>query len=476
MLGDTRQGLCIASLILVMLAGMHTASGVLPHQLVYNGTTVESSIPFVMPGLVVAGVDVAAIDARMSHAEASIVHLNTVLNSIAPLLSDLQARMQRLEASAPSRAASTPTALSATPVPSSARTSAVPSPTLFPSSACVYSEWSPWSLCSKSCGGGSQARNRTILLQPTGSSCSAPFNQTTVCNTHPCTVDCVVTDYGAWSPCSVVCGGGTQYRVRSVSTQPAHGGAQCPPLIDFTSCNTNACPVTECTGGTFSSVAALSALQTCIAVRGNLTIAAISTASTQLQDFLGNVRQIGGNLRIVSSPGLVDVGLPALERINGSLLIENLDGVHHLSSFGALEAVGGSLVISDCRSLTNMSGFTALQTVGGRVELHDMRSLQNISLPLLTSVRGSLSITNAGSLSSMGRWPSLAYVGGDVNVTSNTALRSVGDLGCLEMVGGEMILDRNPLLQLAGLGRLSRIRALRMVSSGAASITGLQST
>lgn len=53
---------------------------------------------------------------------------------------------------------------------------------------CFLSEWSTWSECSATCGGGLSIRNKTILQEPEsgGMPCDGPLKQTTVCNTINC--------------------------------------------------------------------------------------------------------------------------------------------------------------------------------------------------------------------------------------------------------------------------------------------------
>lgn len=59
-------------------------------------------------------------------------------------------------------------------------------------------------------------------------------------------VDCVVSAWTAWSPCSVLCGGGTQSRVRVVLRPPQEGGAACPELSDGSQRVCNDVPCHEC--------------------------------------------------------------------------------------------------------------------------------------------------------------------------------------------------------------------------------------
>jgi hypothetical protein len=117
---------------------------------------------------------------------------------------------------------------------------------------CQVSAFGGWSACSKSCGGGTRSRSRTVTVQPKngGNACPA-LTESEGCNTQGCPVDCQVSAFTGWSGCSKACEGGTQSRSRSVTVQPQNGGNACPALTESRSCNTQACPV-DCQVGPFS--------------------------------------------------------------------------------------------------------------------------------------------------------------------------------------------------------------------------------
>ena len=75
--------------------------------------------------------------------------------------------------------------------------------------------WSKWTECSTTCGGGQQQRTRQCGLPKTRSTenpCKQPLIEFNKCNTLPCPFFGEWTD---WSPCSVSCGGGNQTRTRT---------------------------------------------------------------------------------------------------------------------------------------------------------------------------------------------------------------------------------------------------------------------
>jgi len=113
---------------------------------------------------------------------------------------------------------------------------------------CVQSDWSNWGACSKTCGPGTQIRTRSILQQPKndGNTCKAS-EESRQCNTKPCPINCVQSDWSNWGACSTSCGGGTQTRTRSTSQVDKYGGIKCGPSSNTRSCNTDNCPI-DCEG------------------------------------------------------------------------------------------------------------------------------------------------------------------------------------------------------------------------------------
>ena len=110
---------------------------------------------------------------------------------------------------------------------------------------CVMSEWGSWSECSPTCGSGTQERTRTVNTPAKygGAPCSSS-TQTRGCTGPPCPVDCVMGEWGSWSECSETCGSGTQDRTRTIVTQAANDGTACPSNLTQTqTCNTQPCPV-----------------------------------------------------------------------------------------------------------------------------------------------------------------------------------------------------------------------------------------
>uniref|UniRef100_A0A8V0Z019 Adhesion G protein-coupled receptor B2 n=1 Tax=Gallus gallus TaxID=9031 RepID=A0A8V0Z019_CHICK len=104
-------------------------------------------------------------------------------------------------------------------------------------------EWSQWSVCSLTCGQGSQVRTRSCVSSPYGTLCSGLLRETRTCNnTATCPVEGQWLEWGAWSRCSVTCANGTQQRTRKCSVS-AHGWAECRGAhADARECSNPVCP------------------------------------------------------------------------------------------------------------------------------------------------------------------------------------------------------------------------------------------
>ncbi|KAL8625610.1 hypothetical protein ACOMHN_043885 [Nucella lapillus] len=107
-----------------------------------------------------------------------------------------------------------------------------------------YQAWSPWGACSLSCGGGIQHRNRSCVMPKYGGQpCRGAASQNQACNTHHCPVDGYYLDWSNWSQCSQTCGGGAQWRSR-LCQPPQYGGRDCTgPANTTQACNTHHCPI-----------------------------------------------------------------------------------------------------------------------------------------------------------------------------------------------------------------------------------------
>jgi hypothetical protein len=110
---------------------------------------------------------------------------------------------------------------------------------------CKMSGFSQWDACSAECNGGVRTRSRSIITSAAeGGNACGTRTETQICNFKACPVDCKF-EWGAWSTCSKTCGGGMQRRDSKVSAEAANGGSSCPSTMERT-CNEYACPAVDC--------------------------------------------------------------------------------------------------------------------------------------------------------------------------------------------------------------------------------------
>ncbi|XP_052699211.1 SCO-spondin-like isoform X2 [Crassostrea angulata] len=112
----------------------------------------------------------------------------------------------------------------------------------------AWSEWSAFSHCSVTCGGGNSTRSRSCS-NPTPSDekhmCQGEATQTTDCNSYGCPVNGGWSNWSSYFHCSVSCGGGNQTRTRSCTNPaPSHGGHNCVgKSVETATCNDHGCPI-----------------------------------------------------------------------------------------------------------------------------------------------------------------------------------------------------------------------------------------
>mmetsp|Transcript_12574 Transcript_12574/g.28437 ORF Transcript_12574/g.28437 Transcript_12574/m.28437 type:complete len:848 (+) Transcript_12574:114-2657(+) len=110
---------------------------------------------------------------------------------------------------------------------------------------CRVSDWGEWGVCSAECDGGIRARTRTVIEEARfgGAPCPDENAISEQCNVAPCESDCVLNEWSAWSNCSRSCGGGLQHRIRAVAELATSQGF-CPAeqeRLEYKHCNAQSC-------------------------------------------------------------------------------------------------------------------------------------------------------------------------------------------------------------------------------------------
>jgi hypothetical protein len=116
---------------------------------------------------------------------------------------------------------------------------------------CEFEEWEEWGGCSKTCDGGTQQRVRNVKKDATfaGEGCVGELKELRACHQEFCNklqeedVDCVWGVWSDWGGCSKTCGGGTHDRIRSVKTPAKNDGKACTTESSFevAPCRTEPC-------------------------------------------------------------------------------------------------------------------------------------------------------------------------------------------------------------------------------------------
>ena len=129
-----------------------------------------------------------------------------------------------------------------------------------------YTEWSEWTECTAECGGGTKSKIRECVettLRKKNLFCTGPGNASDTCNETPCPQ---WTNWSDWSFCSTTCGGGNRQRARECAhPEFRNGRAVCDgPTTEDDTCNPDPCPqwsdwapwgecTASCGGGTRTS-------------------------------------------------------------------------------------------------------------------------------------------------------------------------------------------------------------------------------
>eukprot|EP00931_Biecheleriopsis_adriatica_P068777 TRINITY_DN4268_c1_g1_i1.p1 TRINITY_DN4268_c1_g1~~TRINITY_DN4268_c1_g1_i1.p1 ORF type:complete len:2284 (+),score=382.55 TRINITY_DN4268_c1_g1_i1:32-6853(+) len=109
---------------------------------------------------------------------------------------------------------------------------------------CLLSEWGEWTMCSLSCGGGVRAALRRVIREANygGMACEAGLRKTETCGEEPCdaTANCELDEWGPWHGCDAP--GATQMtRARKVLHYAQGQGTPCDaPLTEMAGCSESA--------------------------------------------------------------------------------------------------------------------------------------------------------------------------------------------------------------------------------------------
>ncbi|CAM4880153.1 unnamed protein product [Rotaria socialis] len=107
---------------------------------------------------------------------------------------------------------------------------------------CQFEPWTEWTSCNITCGGnGNQTRSRgKIPAAGNGTDCIGSDIETLLCSSLPCVGACLTTEWTDFTPCSKSCGLGSQIRTRNFTSQQPNCTDS---LIEVRDCNIGCCSV-----------------------------------------------------------------------------------------------------------------------------------------------------------------------------------------------------------------------------------------
>lgn len=111
---------------------------------------------------------------------------------------------------------------------------------------CMVTPWSEWTPCSRTCGNGRKEKRRMIKIPSKngGKPCPRRLVKRKKCkDIPPCSIDCKMTPWGEWSACTKTCGDNSvQQRMRQIKRPAKHGGVPCGPKVERKYCFLPLCP------------------------------------------------------------------------------------------------------------------------------------------------------------------------------------------------------------------------------------------
>lgn len=111
---------------------------------------------------------------------------------------------------------------------------------------CRLEDWQSWSGCTAECGGGIMQRGRVVDQKPRhGGMPCGEVSEARSCNMQDCDQDCELSEWTPWSECTKACGGGKRRRLKSVE-EAARGTGKCPHIkseerLQYEECNSEVC-------------------------------------------------------------------------------------------------------------------------------------------------------------------------------------------------------------------------------------------
>lgn len=181
----------------------------------------------------------------------------------------------------------------------------------------------------------------------------------------------------------------------------------------------------------------------------------------------GNYGRVNGSLVLANINNLTDISqLISLTSIQGGLRIINLENLENLEGLNNIKCIGGDLsiynnaLISNIESLFNLSKLGDYLWIQDNPELNNLEGLNNIS-----SLSSYLNIFYNNSLTSLAGIDNINSIEGDIEIIGNETLTSIEALNGLTTVNQNLRISGNfELVNLTGLNNIASITQNLIIS------------
>ena len=192
-----------------------------------------------------------------------------------------------------------------------------------------------------------------------------------------------------------------------------------------------------------TALAGLTEIGNALTIYGSSSLASLDGLHNLTR--VGGVVTIGGNAQLENLDALAGVEDMGSLQVRSNPRFTSLSGLARLAPLGSQGSLGEGLFVDSNGALTEL-GLNALERVDGGIDIWDNAVLRSLAgLETLTSVGGELTVRMAGALTSLDGIENLASVGA-VSIFDCPKLVSLRALASLESVRTSCSLFRNETL------------------------------
>ena len=162
---------------------------------------------------------------------------------------------------------------------------------------------------------------------------------------------------------------------------------------------------------------------------------------------------VDDNLEIVNNPAMTSF-LFNLNQVGGTVRVVDLPDLLDLNGFAGLADIGGDLEILDTETIIDTNGLNQLQDVDGKITLRRLDSISNVaesgganglSFDSLAEV-GSIEITQMNDIADLAGIETLTTIEDTLSINANPKLKTLFGLQGIAFIGRKLSITDNPVL------------------------------